>query len=577
MSNQPPGPAQQNNFNFSGGEFQGKILAFGSNNQNVNLEINVQGKDVLPLLEELLAFKRQFEQAGFKADIATAALPTAQVTSVVHPIDGKGGVSPRPAADPSASLHGIRLAPLPVQPEKVDQLAKNAPVLDQLFRKIDQMAGPRAQAVQEIEVGSKRVRLVDLALQQGNLALWRFRRAYARLFGQQTMAIFLAQAEWPAPPEFQAFTSQARSNLDVLRGFLLFYMVAPQRPQVAMHVINQLEQGRWRQVLDDWAARKVFDDEAIQSTRTELEAIGEPYRPEEVRSALREAEGHFSEALKRDPRNTAALVNLGTLKAESATFFYIETGHPDRAALQQAQTLFSQARDLLKQRADKESRVALGKCLFYSAIALPPQAALESVQWAALQSRLTQASFSQQAQRTVNWGVFQRNLARRSPDFFNTASINEARPLFFDAGETALADQCAQMLQGFEQFRAMLPQRLPLMQAALPVVGSWRYQGRSMLAVMNGVLVFDSEGLIHWMADMQGVMGAQRVVCVGGYQVMGNGIAVQGQRWNMPFPYVGMPTMPAPFVDQMMIQSNTGAQLVLMTQQEGMQFFCQRM
>ncbi len=579
MSNPAPGPMNQNAVNVSGGQLQAKIIAQGNHNKNISieqLEVKVDGRDLLPLLEELLAFKHQFEQAGFKAEIAAPALPTAQVTSVVQPLDGKDRPAHRPA-DPSASLHGMRLAPLPVQAEKVDQLAKNAPAIDQLFRKIDQMAGPEVQAVQEIEVQGRRVKLVDLALQRGNLALWRFRRAYARLFGQQATAIFLAQTEWPAPPELQAFTRQARANLDLLRSLLLMTTMMPQRPDLILPVQGQLEQGRWRQVLDDWAARNIFDDEAIQGERVQLEAIGERYQPEEARAAAREAEANFSEALKRDPNNTAALVNLGTIKAESTLFFYIETGQADRAALQQAHNLLNQARSLLQQRADAASRVALGKCLTYIATSLPPQASLEAVQWAATQARIIRSSFPQHAQRTINWEVLQRTYARRDPGFFQLAGIQQARDLFTGAGETALAEQCAQTLQTIEQFKHMLPQRLQLMQAAAPIVGTWQYQGQSMVAALQGTLVFDADGFVRWLANMQSMMGMQRVICLGGYQVMGNVIVVQGQRWNLPMQFGGMPAMPMPFVDRIMIQSNNGAQLALLTEQEGMQLFCQRM
>src|SRR5579885_610298 len=115
MSNPAPGPMNQNAVNVSGGQLQAKIIAQGNHNKNISieqLEVKVDGRDLLPLLEELLAFKHQFEQAGFKAEIAAPALPTAQVTSVVQPLDGKDRPAHRPA-DPSASLHGMRLAPLP--------------------------------------------------------------------------------------------------------------------------------------------------------------------------------------------------------------------------------------------------------------------------------------------------------------------------------------------------------------------------------------------------------------------------------------------------------------------------------
>jgi hypothetical protein len=142
--------------------------------------------------------------------------------------------------------------------------------------------------------------------------------------------------------------------------------------------------------------------------------------------------------------------------------------------LQQARNLFSQARGLLQQRADRAGRVTLGKYLLYAATSLPPQASLEAVQWAATQARILRSSLPQHAQRTINWEVAQRNFARRDPGFFQLAGIQQARDLFYGAGEMALAEQCVQTLQSIEQFKNILPQRLPLMQAAAPIVGTWQ-------------------------------------------------------------------------------------------------------
>ena len=329
--------------------------------------------------------------------------------------------------------------------------------------------------------------------------------------------------------------------------------------------------------MNDWAARKVFDEETVQGALTQLEAVGERYQPEEVRAAAREAIDNFSEALKREPTNTAALVNLGTIKAESALFFYIETGQADRAVLDQAQNLFRQARSLLHPRTDQASRVALGKCLLYKATSLPPQGKLEAVQWATLQMRLLRASLPQLAQRTINWDVAQRNFARRDPGFFQIERIQQARDLFTGAGETTLAEECTHMLQGFDQFRSMLPQRLQHLQAAAPIVGTWNYQGRSMLANLRGVLVFDAEGFVRWVADAQSMLGMQRYIFMGGYQVMGNMIVVQGQRWTIPLQFGGMAAPPMPYVERIIIQSSAPAQLALLAQQEGLQLSCQRM
>ena len=569
MSDQTHAVSNEGDINVRSEQITGKIIAPGHGNQIINLEINLGGKDMLAQIEALLDIKRQYDQAGLKADIATPAPP-------VQIVDGKDQPSFQ-SIDLSASLHGSQPANLPMQAEKAEQMAKSEPAINQIFRIIDRMAGPNAQAVQEIQVQGKTVKLVELNLQRGNLALWRFRRANARLFGGQSAALLTARSEWPATPEMQAFTLQARANLDMLRGWMLVESIAPQRPDLVMPVMNQLQQGLWRQVLDDWASRKIFDDEVIQGSRVQLEAVGETYRPEEVRTAASEAEGNFAEALKRDPQNTVALVNLGIIKAESALFFYIETGLVDRAALQQAHDLFDQARELLKQRGDRNGRVALGKCLIYAATSLPPQASLEAVHWAAIQVNALRSSLPQHAQRAINWEVVQRDLARRDPGFFQPDVVRQARGLFSDAGETALAEQCARTLQVVEQFSQMLPRQLHLMQTSSPIVGTWSYQGQSMLASVNGVLVFDAGGGIHLNINTQNMMGLQSGFIMGGYQVMGNIIVVQGQRLLTPIQFAGMSAMPEPYVDRFMIQKYSETQLILMTQTEGIQLFCQRM
>ena len=69
----------------------------------------------------------------------------------------------------------------------------------------------------------------------------------------------------------------------------------------------------------------------------------------------------------------------------------------------------------------------------------------------------------------------------------------------------------------------------------------------------------------------------QHYIFMGGYQVMGNMIVVQGQRWTIPLQFGGMAAPPMPYVERIIIQSSAPAQLALLAQQEGLQLSCQRM
>jgi WD40 repeat protein len=203
-------------------------------------------------------------------------------------------------------------------------------------------------------------------------------------------------------------------------------------------VVQQLSQGRWHEVLQGWAAQGQIKAEALQYEYDYLKAIGHSYHPEQVRAAAQEAEDCFVQALRRQPDNTAALVNLAAIKTESALIFYLETGTPDRVRLQEARSLFNQAHALLERRPDQQGRIALAACLLYEATSLPPQAVLESVKWAARQRRQLQQQEGRDAQAGVHWEVVQRNLARRDPQFIDWQKIKRASQILAGAGATAL-------------------------------------------------------------------------------------------------------------------------------------------
>jgi len=218
----------------------------------------------------------------------------------------------------------------------------------------------------------------------------------------------------------QAFQALARSNVEVLRGWVLFQKYrAHQAVLIDQDAWIALNQGRWQTVLDGWVATHRLSGEQAQVEREYLNAISERYDPQTVQAAAGEAEWYFTEALRRQPDQSAALVNLAAILAESALLAYIETGTADRARLQQARDLFQQAHVLLDRRPDREGQIALAQCLLYEAISLPPDAHLEQVQWAIRQEQQMRAALGQNALGGVRLDIAERNLARRDPSFFD--------------------------------------------------------------------------------------------------------------------------------------------------------------
>lgn len=558
----------------------GDVGAIGPNAHGVvNKYIYQAPQDLADRLVRIEAMLLSLTKANVPADIAPAALAGPAMGAL------GGGAVPKPgkaedgARHPSASLSGL-LFRSPASSHQIEALTANYGEIVQLVAQLKAQGGEAGERAQVVRFNNRDLDLIELLLKQGNVALWDFRRKASRLFGDHRLAILRGQSEWPHPPALQQFHADAQKNIDVFRGLILFYLLRPMRQDSLLPVLEQLMAGRWREVLDDWQARQVFPEEMIEYQRTDLQAVGEPYRPEEARAALQETTRLFSEVLKRQPENTVALVNLALLEAESATFYYIESGKPDRAQLQRAHERFGQARRLLEQRADREGRVAFAKCVFYEAASLPADANLETAQLAALQVQLYRASFTQRAQQTVNWPMMQRNMARNDPGFFRMAEMQRARDLFLAVGDQGMAEQCARQIQALEFARTMLPQMMQFMQMIQPVVGAWACYGKTMVNSVQGMLVFDGEGRFHWRTDVQGMGGMQRFVCEGFYQVMGNILYVRGERWQLSAQPAWAPAlsmMGMPFEDQLLIQGNMGGPLLLFSQQQGVQLSCRRL
>jgi hypothetical protein len=172
-------------------------------------------------------------------------------------------------------------------------------------------------------------------------------------------------------------------------------------------------------------------------------------------------------------------------------------------------------------------------------------------------------------------------MARNSAEFVDQAAVAEARELFTRAGDNVLAAQCARMLQNVQTALANQPGRIQRAQQAWPVVGSWNYQGGNAFVAVAGRIVFDAEGVFHWLADAGPMPGmvAERSICVGGYQVMNGAISLQGMRWIMPPPQAWRPVQPSSaiqFSTQFMVQGWTADQLAIYVPENGVEAQFQR-
>lgn len=379
-----------------------------------------------------------------------------------------GGFSPAIAApclraedfQPGAPFSSPLGIPAPLA-EGADQLARNFASLYEFLGQLDQQFGG---TLVDLNDGQRGLNMSVLLLQKGNQALWRFRQGALRLFAEQTSLYALAEPQNPAQPAFGAFQAAARANLDVLRGWVLFQKYRASQPAlIDQAVFAALSQGRWQAALEDWRSEQRLSQEQVQAEWSYLSALGERYDAQAVQTAVEEAEWYFREAIRRQPGQSAALVNLAALLAESALLTYIATGSADRARLQQARDLFQQAHALLDQRSDQDGKVALAQCLLYEATSLPPEARLEMVQWAANQTQQLRAALGPTAPGSVRWDIAQRNLARRDPSFVDWKKIEQARDLLVGAGAMAVLVTLSQQLLGLH---------VPLTQAATAGIAS---------------------------------------------------------------------------------------------------------
>jgi hypothetical protein len=405
--------------------FQLKVLGV----QDATLRLNPQDP-LLHLLMQMVADGKaqsnQLAAGGIKPDIVPPARRAEDFLS----------------GAPFASPFGVPLSLSGNAAPPVQGLAS----FHELLQQLDQRVGGTLASLSDRQHS---VNLSDVLLQKGNLALWRFRQGALRLFAEQASLYLLAEPQDPAQPMLGAFQAAARVNLDVLRGWVLFQKYrTSQDVLIDQAAFTALSQGHWQAVLDSWGTRQRLSQEQIQAERSYLSALGERYDAQVVQMAAREAEGYFREALRRQPDQSAALVNLAALLSENALLTYIETGTADRAGLQQAQIFFQQAHTFLDQRADHDGRVALAQCLLYEATSLPPEARLEFVQWAAIRTQQLQATLRGNAPGSVRWDIAQRNLARRDPGFVDWKKIEQARDILVGAGAMAALVTMAQQWLG---------------------------------------------------------------------------------------------------------------------------------
>lgn len=375
-----------------------------------------------------------------------------------------GGFSPTIAApclraedfQPDAPFRSPLGIPAPLAGD-TDPLARNFASLYGFLGRLDQQFG--GTLVGLTDGRQQGLNVSDLLLQKGNQALWRFRQGALRLFAEQASLYALAEPPNPTQPALGAFQAAARVNLDVLRGWVLFQKYRASQPAlIDQAVFAALNQGRWQAVLDGWGTGQRLSQEQVQAEWSYLIALGERYDAQAVQTAGREAEWYFREALRRQPGQSAALVNLAALLAESALLTYIETGNADRARLQEAQSLFQQAHVLLDQRSDRDGKVALAQCLLYEATSLPPEARLEMVQWASSQAQQLRAALGPNAPGSVRWDIAQRNLARRDPSFIDWKKIEQARDILVGAGAMAILVTLAEQWLGTHAQLAALSQ-----------------------------------------------------------------------------------------------------------------------
>jgi hypothetical protein len=529
---------------------------------------------------------RALDRSGVEAGIATPVLPAPSGAAAVA---DHGSGSERDAVNAGSGvgwsalqngtapvpIGGLRAAPAAGASAAGGSLAEN---FSRVAAQLGRVDGEVSGTVVGVEAGSDRVDLVELHVRQGTHGLWRFRRASARLFGEQLTACFRATLDWPAPPQIEMLNRRASGDLEVLRGVVLVNLIGngiADQPWLVDQVVDQLGRGRWEDVLQDLEARAVLDGESALMVRTQIEAVGHPFDAAEATAAARDAQQAFERALDLAPQDTAALVNLATLLAESALFDYVAYGRRDRDRLVRARDLFARGHELIARRTDAAARGELARCRLYAAMMLPPDAVLESVQLTAVFADLMRLALARAAQQSIRWDVVQRNMARAHADFVDERGVAEARELFTAAGEAALAQGCDRMLAAMAQARMTRQAKAQWAQLARPVVGNWGFRGRNLVAAVSGTIVFDAEGHFHSRIEAGPMPGVAqyREVSVGEYAVDGMSVRMQGLRWVLlPAPWPA-----ATFGGVLVVQSVGPEQLQLFNPADGTQVQCWRL
>jgi hypothetical protein len=576
----------QGDVRLQGGTFVGRDQIGHVTVENLNMNVtylvtgdrpNSLGPDStlgLEVFERLGNQQQQLSQAGVEPGIAEAIPPRNLLTQMTQP-SAAAGRAPGSGSMPwNSPRTGSGAQPPGPNVGNVAELTKNwAEVAPQLQQMDQLLPGP----VLDLTVGGQRLDVVEVLIQQGNLALWRFRRAWARFFGGQVIGNFLGRLEWPYLPDFQPIADRARTDIEVLRGLALQQTLPGPlsgRPDLA----PLLNQGRWREVLNLLGTSGTVDPDMLRFAQTEIEELGQPYNPNEVTAAFQAAEQALNQALQRQPASTAALVNLATLRAEAALYAYVVNGVADRNMLTNAHELFARAGAILGQRQDPAGRIELAKCLLAASTALPAHADLDGVDVAAAYADLQRAALSRPAQQRILWDAVRRNAARQA--FIDGNGIRQARDLFAAGGEMSWAQRCDAILAGQQMFFANRGRQMQWAQTVQPIVGTWTYRTGNPSVAVSGMIVFNAEAEFHWLQDMQPLgMPPSRHISVGSYSVAGNAIYLQGMEWGQQAPQAWTPPGPgmqAPFQCRLLVQSGTPDQLLLAWPEMNSQFPCLR-
>ncbi len=175
MRQQHPAPTPGGGNVYISGRVEGKNFAIGPYARVNVVENHFQAEIGEARLRQMIV--RILQEGGIQA----SHLATLGVSSGVAPLALRA--EQLSSQEPFAPPIGIPLLPPSVQQRDLDRTSAAFSEIGQLLQQIDQqIQGGRAQ---EVIAGEQRLNLVALLIQQGNLALWRFRQGTLRLFAEQ--------------------------------------------------------------------------------------------------------------------------------------------------------------------------------------------------------------------------------------------------------------------------------------------------------------------------------------------------------------------------------------------------------